>query len=184
MFTILKNNSNLWPYSRPSPAFFNFYSSIIKFGEKLNGIKEQQWSLRTVISLFSSHNDLQSVSTLKVGNINIYTTCIAWSLRMGDPKAFRLAAYSTAQSSAAWAIPNACDAIPIRPESGNQKMSSMNKTQLQDSSLLGCNPVLLGRWFPTFQRYSPQSIQTLIMKAILPFKTLAISHPKMQCYIP
>jgi hypothetical protein len=103
---------------------------------------------------------------------------------MGDPKAFRLAAYSMAQSSAAWAIPNAWDAIPIRPESGNQKISSMSKIKLHDSCLPRCNTVLLGGWFPMFQRYSPQSIRTLIMNAILPFTTQATSHPTMQCHTP
>lgn len=47
----------------------------------------------------------------------IINTWILCNLEIGAPNAILLVAYSTAQSRDAWAIPSACEAIPIRPES-------------------------------------------------------------------
>lgn len=47
---------------------------------------------------------------------------MACNLVRGAPNACLLEAYSTAQSSAAWPIPNACEAIPILPASAHIKI--------------------------------------------------------------
>ena len=42
---------------------------------------------------------------------------IAWKRAIGPPNALRSRAYAAARSSAAWAMPTACAAMPIRPPS-------------------------------------------------------------------
>lgn len=49
--------------------------------------------------------------------MNSNITWILCNLDIGAPNAILLVAYSTATSKEACAIPNACDAIPIRPAS-------------------------------------------------------------------
>lgn len=44
-------------------------------------------------------------------------TCIVCNFKIDFPNATLFAAYSTAQSSEACAIPRACDAMPMRPAS-------------------------------------------------------------------